>query len=54
MPYLCNKNELRELTELNRTTDKTFDIGILKTAGGEVIDRRRAVIDFLKQQNDYF
>ena len=51
LPYFCNKNELHELTELNRTTDKTFDFGILKTAGGEVIERRRAVIDFLKQQN---
>ena len=51
LPYICNNNELCELIELNRTTNKIFDFGIIRTAGGDVTDRRQAVIDFLKQHN---
>lgn len=51
LPYICNNNELCELIELNRTTNKIFDFGIIKAAGGDVTDRRQAIINYLKQHN---
>ena len=51
LPYKCSDEELEKLINLNKNTEKEFDLGILKALNGDVTDRRLKIVDFLKENN---
>lgn len=51
LPYNCSNDEVKKLTDLNKNIKKEFDFGILKSLFGDVTNRRRIIIDFLKENN---